>query len=145
MADALAANRNCSTAQAWRAFGIAAEFGRGEAVEGDVVRGMYGDELTLEVRREFRDREAVVGDDAADGLRVGFALGGAFEIEQSRVPSGDLHAFVAELGGPRADVVQRVEWRVVTCKLREKNGGSLDRFHSLAPTCVYGEILGGAF
>jgi len=56
---------------------------------------MDGDKLTLEMCGEFGDCEAVLCDDAADGVGVGFAFGGALEIEETGIPGGDLHASVA--------------------------------------------------
>ena len=111
-------------------FGIVADFGSGEAVERGVVGGMDGDELALQVRREFGDGEAVLFRDAGDFVAVGFAFAGFFQIEEAGVPRGDLHAFVAELCGPRADGVETIERRGVAGELREEDCGSFDCFHS---------------
>src|SRR5260370_41088391 len=55
------------------------------------------------------------------------------QINQARVPGGDLHAPIAERGRPAADRIEGVERRLVADKLREVDGGSLDRFHSPLP------------
>ena len=100
-----------------------------EAVEGVVVRGMHGDELTLQVRRELGDLQAQLREHALHFIAVRLALRRAIEIEQPRLPRRDLHAFEAEVGGPFADRTQRVERRSVARELREKNSGTFDRAH----------------
>src|SRR5262249_27318853 len=99
-------------------------------VEGRVVCGVDGDELALQMRREFGDGEAVLFCDAGDFIAVGFAFTSGFQIEKTRVPRGNLHAFVAEIRSPGADGVEIVERRRISGELCEEDCGSLDGFHS---------------
>ena len=94
-----------------------------EAVKDRVVGGMTGDELALEMRREFGDGKFVAGGDGEDFVAVGRAFGGTLQIEEPRVPGRNLHGYVAEARSPRADGVEGVEGRRVERTAREKCPG----------------------
>src|SRR3982074_2926335 len=74
-----------------------------EAVECDVVRGMHGDELALQMRGQFRQMQAVSRQGAGDFVAIGLAFGGALQIEEAPVPRRNLYALVAQAGGPLRD------------------------------------------
>ena len=109
--------------------GVAANLGRGEAVEAGVVGRVHCDELALQVGREFGDLEAVLRERALDLVAVGLALGGVLQVEQAAVPARDLHALVAQAAGPTADGVERVERCRVAGELGQEDGRALDRLH----------------
>src|SRR5260370_7864216 len=90
---------------------------------------MHGHQLSLKVRRKFGDREAGARHRAANLVAVRLALRRSLQIKQSRIPAGNLHAFVAELGGPRSDALQAIERRRIAAKLRQKTPRPLYRPH----------------
>jgi hypothetical protein len=108
---------------------IAAHLLGREAVEGFVVRGMHGDELALQVRRQLGDLQAVLREHALHLIAVSLALRRAIEIEQPRLPGRNLHGLEAETRRPLAYRAQRVEWRRVAGELRQKDGRAFDRSH----------------
>src|SRR5262249_44164842 len=110
-------------------FRIAVDGLRRESVEREVIRGMHGNELPLQVCRELGDREAVLTGDACDLVAVSLAFGGAFEIEEARVPRRNLHPLVAKRRCPLGDVFPGVEGCTITRELREENGGTFYCFH----------------
>ena len=83
--------------------GLAVHFRRGETVEGVVESRVHRDELTLQMRREFGDREPVACGDAFELVAIGLRSGCLGEIDQASVPGGNLHALVAERSRPFAD------------------------------------------
>jgi hypothetical protein len=59
-----------------------------------------------------RDLNASTLEDALDLVAIGIALGGPGKVEQAAVPARDLHALVAEIGGPAGDAGERKPpWR----------------------------------
>jgi hypothetical protein len=68
-----------------------------------------------------------------DLVGIGLRLRRLLNVDVTGYPARQLHALVAELGGPLADVVQRVEWGLLARKLCEENGRSLDRAHECPP------------
>src|SRR5262249_13147807 len=100
--------------------GIAANARSGETIEGDIIGGMHGDELALQVGGKLGDFQAVTRGDALQVVAVGFAFGGALQVKQAGVPGGDLHAAVSESRGPSGDGIELVEWRDVRGELREE-------------------------
>src|SRR5947208_5489073 len=92
-----------------------------ESVKSIVVSWMDCDELPLQMRRKLRDLNANLCDDTAHFVAVRLALGGALQVEETAIPSWDLHALVSKLRRPAAYVPQIVEWCTIARKLREKN------------------------
>src|SRR5215471_8798478 len=62
-------------------------------------------------------------------VAVGTTLGCTFEIEQSAVPRGNLHALVAEIRGPARNRIERIKRRCISGKLRKKNRRTFNCFH----------------
>ena len=108
---------------------VVANLGGREAVEGDVVGRMHRDQLPLQVGGQLGQFDIGVGQDAAHLVAVRLALGGPLQVEQARVPGRDLHAGIAEFGGPARNRGQAVERACVTRELREKDRRPLDRPH----------------
>ncbi|HEX4580575.1 MAG TPA: hypothetical protein VH139_00870, partial [Acidobacteriaceae bacterium] len=114
-----------------RAF-VAADCWRSEGVEQIVVGGVRGDKLAEHVRRQLGGDEAVFGECAGEFVAVGLTLGGTSEIDEARVPRGDLQGAKAELGGPLRDCGKRVEGRRIVAELREMDRWPLQSFHGCA-------------
>ncbi len=108
---------------------VAADCRRSEGVEQIVIGGVRGDELAEHVRRQLGDDEAVFGECAGEFVAVGLTLGGASEIDEARVPCGDLQGAKAEPGGPLRDCGKRVEGRLIAAELREMDRWPLKSFH----------------
>ena len=104
---------------------VAANVGRGEAVEGFVEGRVDGHELALEMGRELGDGEAVPRQRAPHLVAVGVGCRGLLQIEQARVPGRDLDALVAEPRGPAADRVEGVERRLIPRELGEEDRRAL--------------------
>ena len=113
--------------------GIAAHFFDGEAVKGSVIGRMHGDQLALKVGRKLGHLHAVFDRLALELIAVILARRGLGQVDQPRVPTGHLHAFVATIGSPFGDAVPRVEGRVIARELRQKQRRSLDRLHNVPP------------
>src|SRR5690606_18388939 len=69
--------------------------------------------------------------DALELVAIGLRLCGLLEVDEARHPGRDLHAFVAEPGGPFADVVERIERGLVPRELGQENGRSLHGAHAM--------------
>jgi len=108
---------------------IAVHLGRRKAIEGEIIRRMHGDELALEMRRQLRDNQAGLGEDAAQLVAVILALRRALQVDEARIPARDLNALVAMPGRPLRDAAQVVEGCGITGELGEENGEALDRPH----------------
>ena len=106
---------------------IVVVFRRGERVEAAVIGWMHGDELALQMRRQFGDLDAGVLADAFHLVAIGFGLGSLFEIEQPAVPARDLYALVAKARRPFGDRRQAVERGCIACELRQKYRRTLHR------------------
>ena len=102
---------------------------RREGVEQRVIRRMHRNELALQMGGELRDAEAVRREVTDQLIAIGFAFGGAVEIEEPSVPTGDLHALIAKRRNPLGDGSERVERRCVGSELGEKDRGTLERLH----------------
>ena len=94
---------------------------------------MHGDKLALQMGGKLGDFETRFADRAEDFVAVGLALGGALQVEEARVPRGNLDADEAEAGGPVSHAAQSVEWCFVAGELREENSWSFDGFHCYSP------------
>jgi len=112
---------------------IAAHFFSGEAIECGVICRVHRDQLALKVGRKFGDLYAVLDCLALELIAVILTRRRFGQVDQPRVPTGHLHAFVPTIGSPFGDAVPRVEGRFVACKLRQKQRWSLDRFHGGPP------------
>src|SRR4029079_13979407 len=96
-----------------------------------------GNELSLQMRRQFRDHEPVPRGHACDVIAIGLRRGGLVEVDQARIGGRELNALVAEPCGPAADGIEAVERRRISDELREEDcgpphgGRSLGRWHSI--------------
>ncbi len=98
---------------------------RGERVEHLVVGRMDRHKLSLQMRRQFGDREA--GSFARDLVAIVLRFGRFLHVHDAAVPGWQLNPDVAEALGPRADVRQVVERGFVAHELRQKDGWSFDQ------------------
>src|SRR4029077_17524925 len=71
--------------------GLATHGRGGEAVDERIVRRGDGDEVALEMGRELGDDQAMLPESALDLVTVGPARGRLLEVEQTRVPGGNLN------------------------------------------------------
>jgi hypothetical protein len=90
---------------------------------------MDGDQLALEVGRQFSHLQAALLQYPFDLVAIGLALGGLLQVEQAAVPGRDLQPLEAESRGPVGDGGQAVERRRIAGELRQKDRGPLDRPH----------------
>jgi hypothetical protein len=67
---------------------------------------VHGDELALQVSRQFGKDDAVLVERRLQVLAVGLAVGRLVEVEQAPVPARHLHTFEAESRGPGRDAVE---------------------------------------
>ena len=102
---------------------------RREALQHGVIRGVTGYQLPLQMRRQLGHFESGRANHSSNVVAVGLALGGLFQIEQARIPSGNLHTRKSQTCGPARHVLQRVERRRIACKLRQKDSWSFNRLH----------------
>ena len=109
-------------------FGIAVNGCGSEAVKHGVIGRVTGDELPLQMRGKLGDNKFVARGDGGDFVTVGFAFGGAFQIEQAPIPRRDLNGYVAETRGPGADGVESVERRGIAGELGQEDAWALNRF-----------------
>ncbi len=96
-----------------------------ERVESFIIGRMYGDELSLQMGRQFGDGEPVLLGDAGDLVAIGLRRCRLVEIDHARIEGRDLHALVAEAGGPAANGIKAVERRGVAGELGEEYRRSL--------------------
>ncbi len=115
-------DRPCLTRRA-----VAANRAGCKAVEGFVIGWMHRDELALQMGGQFGERDAGLRQGALDLVAIRIAVGGAIEIEQPPVPGRNLHALVAERGGPTGNRSQAVERRGIAGELRKENPRSTHR------------------
>ncbi len=113
--------------------GIAVHLGRRESVESLVIGRMHGHELSLEMRRQLGDLDAVLLGGTPHFIAIRLGFGRLLEIDEPWIPACDLHALVAERSRPFADRVERVERRLIARELRQKNRGS---FYGLGHFCL---------
>jgi len=83
--------------------------GHRKAVKTYVMGGMHGDQLPMKVGRRLGDFHAVFATLTCDFVILIAAFCSLFQIEQTDVPTEDLHAFVAAIGGPFGNAVPAVE------------------------------------
>src|SRR6267378_3348540 len=103
---------------------------RSESVKSNVIRGMHGHELPLKMGRKLRERQPVARQYSMHFIAICFAFGGALQVKETRIPRGNLYAFVAKLCGPARDVFQVVEWCCVARELGQKDRRSFYRVHA---------------
>jgi hypothetical protein len=97
-----------------------------EGVEGLVVRRVHCHQLTLQMGAELGDLDAVGARCAGELVAIGLRRRRLLQVDQPRVPRGQLHALEAVAGGPLGDRVPRVERCRVGAELREIDAGALD-------------------
>jgi len=85
---------------------IAAHGLGGKAVHGQIVSGMNGDHLTLQMSRQLGDGNAEFLQLTLHLVTVRLAFRCAREVEQTLVPGWNLHAHVTQAGRPAAHVGQ---------------------------------------
>ncbi|ENN87473.1 hypothetical protein RHSP_28535 [Rhizobium freirei PRF 81] len=109
---------------------VPSHFRSRKTVEGFVIGGMHGNELTLQMGRKFRYLDTVRAGDT--GELVAIILGGSclLQVDELACPSRNLHADIAGIGSPFRDRIPRIEWRGIACELSEKQAGAFDRLHS---------------
>src|SRR6267143_1439416 len=108
---------------------IAPQLLRRKPIKGQVIRGMHRHQLSLKVRRKFRDGKPAARHRAADLVAVSLTLCRSPQIKQARIPTWNLYPLVAELGGPRCDALQTVERGRIARELRQKNPRPFNRSH----------------
>lgn len=84
------------------------------------------------MRGEFGDFDADVGHAPFEFVAVSLAFSGLFEVNDARVPGGQLDAFVAEVGHVAGNGIKGIKWFGVAQKLSEKDAGAFHCFHALA-------------
>src|SRR3569833_2780970 len=94
---------------------------------------MDRNQLTNDVARQLGNRDAVLSRSGVQVVGVSLAGRRLFDVDEGRHPSRDLHTLVPQVGRPLADVIERVERRLVARKLGEENRRALDRFHDALP------------
>lgn len=104
-----------------------------KAVKGRVIGGVHRDQLALQVGRQFGHFDTVFNGLAFEFVAIVFAGCRLFQVDQTRVPAGHLHTFVAAICCLFCDAVPRVEWRFVSGKLCQEQRGAFDIFHGLPP------------
>jgi len=113
--------------------GVAAHLRNREPIAERIIGRVDGDELADDVAGQLGDLEAVLGDGGVHVVGIGLRGRGLLDIDEMRQPGGDLHALVAEVRGPGADIVERIERRFVAGELSQKDRRSLDRAHVVPP------------
>ena len=106
-------------------FRLAVNRWRCEGVEPLVENRIDRDELSLQVRGQFGDGNSLLASHAGDLIAIRLRRSGFCQIEQASIPTRDLHALVAETGGPSANRLPGIEGCGVTRKLCKKDRGSL--------------------
>src|SRR5271157_489549 len=114
-------------------FGLATQRFGSESVECRIVCGMHRHQLSLQMSREFGRLQSVIGQHTAECIAIASAFSGALQIKKTSVPGRNLYPFVAQLSGPRGNVLQRIEGRRVGSELSQKNGRSSECVHRSAP------------
>ena len=104
---------------------IGAHLRRREPAERIGIGRMTGEQLALQVRRQFGDRDAVARQLAAQVVAVVLALRRERQVEQRRIRRRHLDADVAEARRPLRHAFERVERRLRRGELREENRRTL--------------------
>src|ERR1700733_9301069 len=90
---------------------------------------MDGDQLSLQVSRDFGQCQAVVLKLAEQFVTIALALRRGFEIEKAWVVRGKLQPFEAEAGCPCCDAFECIARGLIADKLGDKQGRPLNGFH----------------
>src|SRR5690242_6981850 len=112
---------------------VTAEIGWRKSGKHFVIGRVAGHELSLKMGGKFGNNKLVPRSHGLNLIAVRLAFGCSLQIEQSRVPGGNLDRHVTETCGPGADRIESVERRGVRSELREKNPWSQNCFHRQAP------------
>src|ERR1035438_4504996 len=112
---------------------VAGQFGWSKACEKYVKGRMTCDQLSLQMRRQFRDGKPGVGGDAQDFITITLAFARKLQIEETAVPGWYLDAGKAQSGSPVSHASERIEWRSIARKLRKKNPRSFNGLHNFSP------------
>src|SRR6185436_410354 len=107
---------------------------RREAVERLVIGGMDCNQLSLQMRGEFRDLNAIGLQNSFDFIAILPTLRRLLEVKEPGVPSGNLHPFVAKRRGPTRNLIEVVEWRSIPGKLGKENCRAFDGSHMALQT-----------
>lgn len=107
---------------------------RRESVEQAVVGGMDGNQLPLQVGRQFGDLQAVPGQHAGDVVAVRLAARRLGQIEQVGRAGGDLYARIAQTRGPSGQRVQPIKRSCVVDELRQEQRWTLERLQRDSPS-----------
>ena len=89
--------------------GISLHFRGGKTIKHLVIGWVHGYQLTLQMRRQFRDFNLTLRQHAFEIIAVAGAFSSRSKIEQSGFPAWNLNSFKAELCCPAGDVFQAVE------------------------------------
>lgn len=107
----------------------AAQSGRMESGEAHLVGGMDRQHLARQISWDFGDGEPKCGELSFQLVAIGDRGCGEIDIDDAPIPPGNLHACIAELRKPFADVLKRIERRCVSKELGQKYGRPLDPGH----------------
>ncbi len=112
---------------------------RRKGVKGFVIGRMHGHQLSLQVRGQFGDHQAMARGHARDVVAISLRGRCLFEVDQAWIRRRDLNAFVAEPRGPAADGIETVKRRCGASKLRQKDcwplhGGRSNRGQHRTPS-----------
>src|ERR1035437_6447879 len=114
-------------------FHIPGQFGWSKAFEQYVKGRMTCDQLSLQMRRQFRDGNPGVGGDAQDFITITLAFTRKLQIEESAVPGWYLDPGKAQSGSPVSHASERIEGCSIARKLRKKNPRSFNGLHNFSP------------
>ena len=109
---------------------VTAQRGGRKRVKGRIISRMNGHQLPLKMGGQLADRQALFRQDTAHLIAVGLARGGAFNVENRRMVTGDLQCLIAQTGGPLRQALQGIKRRLRADKLRQENARSFDCFHT---------------
>lgn len=86
-----------------------------EAVKRAVAGRMHGDHMTLQMRGQYCNFDAVIGRLPLSFIARGLQRGGLIQIKQSCISVGHLHPVIAHGFSPLRDAVLRIERGFVSC------------------------------
>ena len=105
-----------------------------ESVEQAVVGRMDGNQLPLQVGRQFGDLQAVPGQHAGNVVAVRLAARRLRQVEQVGRGGGDLYARIAQTRGPSGQRVQPIKRSCVADELRQEQRWTLERLQRDSPS-----------
>ena len=108
--------------------GVAFDLWRSETIEWYIVGRVDGNQLTLQVRRQFRQRDSDIAQRLENVVAIVLVLGGLVDVDETRV-NGDLYAMESQGLGPLGDVWERVEGGLVGYVLCDEDRGAVDGSH----------------